>query len=311
MTASHTDAATSAPGPTFIGIGGQKCASTWLAECLAAHPEVFVHPKKEIKYWNRLTQEGTPNAESDRPVSWYRDHFVAAETCRGEFTPDYLFDATAASRIAAELGSVKLLCLFRDPVARFTSHLRHCVRRGLLDVDLSQPLDVDAIEAAIAAYRTLKTNGFYFDALGPYLDQFGRDQIHVSIYETLTTDPSELASVFRFLGVDERFEPAMQTKVVGGGFVPRSRLAERSRIATFSLLHKFAPALLPVIRATGVTTLYRRLNAQPTRAVLTPAARSHLESIYAGTAAGLESLGVLRPGLWSCSEAGQLVARAA
>ena len=79
-------------GPTFVGIGGQKCASTWLAECLAAHPEVFVHPKKEIKYWNRLTQEGRPNADTDRPVDWYRDHFDAPEACRGEFTPDYLFD---------------------------------------------------------------------------------------------------------------------------------------------------------------------------------------------------------------------------
>ena len=196
---------------------------------------------------------------------------------------------------------MKLLCLFRDPVARFTSHLRHCVRRGLLQTDLSKPLTCDDLDAAIAAYPSLRANGFYFDAMQPFLDRFGRDRMHVSIYETLTTDPAELAAVFRFLDVDDTFVPAMASKVVGGGFVPRSRIAERGRIATFKLLYRVAPALLPVVRATGVTTLYRRLNAQPTRATLTPAARAMLEAIYADTAAGLESLGVLPAGLWSCS----------
>ena len=292
-------------GPTFVGVGGQKCASTWLAECLAAHPEVFVHPKKEIKYFNLLTQEGQANEDTNLPLDWYLDHFAGSDcVSRGEFTPDYLFEPTAAERMRNDLGPIRILCVFRDPVARLKSHLRHCVRRGLLHVDLSRPLGVVELEGLVQAYPGLVQNGFYFDALQPFLDAFGPEHVCVSIYEQMTAQPhAEVARVFEFLGVDATFEPPMLEKVVGGGFVPKSRLAENSRIAVFKTLHRFAPALLPMIRATGVTTMYRKLNAKPLATRLTPDAEQLLRDLYADTAAGLESLGLLTPGLWSCSTA--------
>lgn len=295
-----------AGGPTFVGIGGQKCASTWLAECLAAHPEVFVHPKKEIKYFNRQTQEGEANVDAAQPLDWYRDHFAGpsaqAAAVRGEFTPDYLFDGTAAARMREALGPVQILCVFRDPVARLRSHLRHIVRRGLVAVDVNRPIDAAELRGLIAEYPTLKSNGFYFDALGPFLDSFGRDRVHISISERLTAGGAdEMARVFAFLGVDADFVPPMLTQVVGGGYVPKSRAAEAGRIAVFNALHKFAPAALPMLRATGLPQLYKRLNGRPTAIRFAPDAEALLRELYAPTAAGLESLGVLTPGEWSCS----------
>jgi hypothetical protein len=38
--------------PTFLGIGAPKCGTTWLAECLREHPQVFVPEVKEVVYFS-------------------------------------------------------------------------------------------------------------------------------------------------------------------------------------------------------------------------------------------------------------------
>jgi len=48
-------------GPSFIGIGVQKSATTWLAEMLRLHPEVFLTPAKEIHYFDRDKKYPSPN----------------------------------------------------------------------------------------------------------------------------------------------------------------------------------------------------------------------------------------------------------
>ena len=32
----------------FIGIGVQKAGTSWLAEALNEHPEIYIHPKKNL-----------------------------------------------------------------------------------------------------------------------------------------------------------------------------------------------------------------------------------------------------------------------
>jgi hypothetical protein len=42
------------PGPTFIGIGAQKSASTWLHSAIATNRDVFLPPVKELHYFDRI-----------------------------------------------------------------------------------------------------------------------------------------------------------------------------------------------------------------------------------------------------------------
>lgn len=46
------------PRPDFIGIGAQKCATTWLALCLRQHPQIFMASPKELKYFNENFARG-------------------------------------------------------------------------------------------------------------------------------------------------------------------------------------------------------------------------------------------------------------
>ena len=41
-------------GPTFLGIGAQKAASSWLYRSLFTHPDVYMPPIKELSYFGRI-----------------------------------------------------------------------------------------------------------------------------------------------------------------------------------------------------------------------------------------------------------------
>ncbi len=43
--------------PDFVGIGAQKAGTTWLYHNLRAHPEIWMPPRKEIHYFNRMGEE--------------------------------------------------------------------------------------------------------------------------------------------------------------------------------------------------------------------------------------------------------------
>lgn len=51
-------------GPSFVCIGAQKAGTTWLYRNLAAHPEVWMPPVKELHYFDRAPSYPTPNSLS-------------------------------------------------------------------------------------------------------------------------------------------------------------------------------------------------------------------------------------------------------
>ena len=53
--------------PDFVVIGGAKCGTNWLNECLREHPDVYLTPDvHEIFYFDRYF---------DRGLDWYKRYF--------------------------------------------------------------------------------------------------------------------------------------------------------------------------------------------------------------------------------------------
>lgn len=50
--------------PYFIGIGGQRCGTTWLYSHLKKHPEIWMPPVKELHYFSRDDKYLSPSAIS-------------------------------------------------------------------------------------------------------------------------------------------------------------------------------------------------------------------------------------------------------
>ena len=87
----------------FVCIGAQKCATTWLHNVLATHPEVAMpHEIKELDFFS---------AKFDRGYQWYMRHFAPATTARlrGEVSPSYLCSRDAPAWAKAYNPAMKIV----------------------------------------------------------------------------------------------------------------------------------------------------------------------------------------------------------
>ncbi len=194
-------------GPDFIIIGAQKCGTSALKRNLEMHDAIHM-AEGEIHFFDR------PKAWS-RGRDWYLEHFNQRNKVQGEKTPDYLDTYPAARRIANTVPGVKLIALLRDPVTRAYSHWNHMMqrieetsKRGWEDVSFEE--SIVRSSRGIVPYTRLLNKGQYIEQLERYARHFPRKQIFIGIQERfLHNGASELARVFRFLGVEEvPVEPA-------------------------------------------------------------------------------------------------------
>src|SRR5512145_3457050 len=82
--------------PTYVGIGAQKCASTWLHRMLEAHPQVCVPAVKEVDFFSY---------RYDRGYQWYERRLTTGSdgtvrTARGEISPSYFCEPSVPERLA-------------------------------------------------------------------------------------------------------------------------------------------------------------------------------------------------------------------
>ena len=111
-------------GPSWIGIGAQRCGTTWFTDLLLQHPDVDV--ARGIKEHGSLYRYGLMRDWDSAAREEYRAIFTSTERKLGEFTPYYL-RAPWICELAADAlpEETPILVLVRDPIDRFASALRH------------------------------------------------------------------------------------------------------------------------------------------------------------------------------------------
>jgi hypothetical protein len=243
--------------PTFIGIGGMKCGTTWLSECLRYHPDIFMSAKKEIHFFGSQSNQ-------DKGIEWYLEHFQGGNGYKavGEISPSYLQRAKAAEHIKETVGHVKILAMFRDPIERFLSHYKQLIRNGELPKTAYSTLDTHTFSQAIDRAPRLIGHGNYYRNLVKFIDLFGAENICVVIKEDIDKDPqSELQKVYAFLGVDRDYLPPILNKKVSPGIIPRFPFLETLRIRLFHTFNKRAPQVIVYVRKLRLAEMYRKFNA--------------------------------------------------
>ena len=68
--------------PNLVVIGAQKCGTSGLHYHLGLHPEISMSKPKELNFF--IEERNWP-----RGLDWYRAHFDARATVRGESSPNY------------------------------------------------------------------------------------------------------------------------------------------------------------------------------------------------------------------------------
>lgn len=179
--------------PDYLIIGAPKAGTTWLASNLAHHPDIYLPPEKELKYFssNYMRFSG----------DWYANHFAAAGArIKGEASPSYYALPRERIRFVQELmPRVKLIYLLREPTSRVWSDVRHFFtttrRVDVRDVPLSDVLEYGFSDGPILAST-------YERFLRRWSSSFDPRQMFVGFYDDLVANPRKLLSdVLDFLGV--------------------------------------------------------------------------------------------------------------
>jgi hypothetical protein len=204
--------------PNFFVVGVPKGGTTALHALLAQHPDLYLSPLKEPKFYlcdgrppPRGTQRGPGDAHSAREWVWrrtdYEALFAAAppDKLRGESTPFYLYDLTAHARMAADVPDAKIIAMLRDPVDRAYSNWNHLRSDGLEPI----PSFLDALAAeddrvarGWAPFWHYRRLGRYAEQLQSLYNYFPREQVMVLRYRELVDDPvGTMTRVDEFLGI--------------------------------------------------------------------------------------------------------------
>jgi hypothetical protein len=192
--------------PDFLVIAPPRTGTTWLAENLRRHPQIFIPPEKEVRFfdihWRRCD------------INWYLDRFSGnSAQFSGEATPSYALLPNYAIELIRLLNpQLKLIFIMRDPTARAWSHMKHNFINREANFALSpvgdrfEDLDIRSqFENFIHDYPL--SAGDYAGALARWSRCFPRSQFHIMFFDEIQTDPEScLRKVFRFIGVNERME---------------------------------------------------------------------------------------------------------
>jgi hypothetical protein len=181
--------------PDFLGIGAQKAGTSWLCECLRAHPEVFVAEKKELHFFNYLYKR--------RSLQWYASQFEQGRARRkGEFTPAYsVLPEEMIERIYKIVPNAKIILLIRNPIERAWS----AARMELCQLPGRKIEEVTDREF-IAHFRSATSiaKGDYSDIKKRWCQYFPESALFVSFFDFIEQRPDDLLrQVFAFLEIED------------------------------------------------------------------------------------------------------------
>ena len=209
--------------PNLFIVGAPRCGTTTLWSYLKEHPEIFMSREKELYFfdsdlWGR--PEWAPTLEQ------YLAHFSSAgdrQRVMGEATPSYLRSKRAPTEIKSFSPEARIIIMLRNPLDVMYSLHAQALRYGTEPIgsfELALEADKKREDRKSVGYWTFTD---FPDQVKRYLNLFGRERVHIVIFDDLKKD---LGSVFQgtlhFLAVSPFMAPIsgarnanLDTRIVG------------------------------------------------------------------------------------------------
>ncbi len=238
--------------PNFIIAGAMKAGTTSLFEYLGQHPQVYKSLIKETRFFTfdsdnpehiNKSYRNFPVRTMDAYLEQFAD--VKDEIAIGEATPNYLISPHAPLRIKEIIPDVRLIFSLRHPVYRLYSIYLMGVTRGSVNGNIYENLDPKGSLVEFHRYSP------YFRLWRSYFDL---SQMNIILFEDFKSNPlAVMQSLYRFLGVDDQFEPDTTRRYNVGG-VPKNRFAAGmarglKRVRNFRYFRVIKPYLPDSIRS--------------------------------------------------------------
>jgi Sulfotransferase family len=182
--------------PTYVGIGAQRCGTSWWYDSMRRHPRIRRSPLgKEVHYFDRFWRGDAP----ENVAAEYASLFPRPEgQLVGEWTPRYLADFWSVRLLRKAAPDARILVMLRDPVARYRSAVARLQRMAEEQGD----------RVRLPSIGDATWRGFYFQQLRHVFEHFPREQVLVLQFERCVQDPvGEMERTWRFVGAEPLSEP--------------------------------------------------------------------------------------------------------
>jgi hypothetical protein len=163
----------------FLGIGAQKCGTTWIFSQLEKHPQLRFPAGKEIHFWDQHHQRGT---------AWWIGLFGTedASVKQGEITPAYaLLNAPTIAEIYRLAPRIRLFYSIRNPIARAWSSALMAMTRAEMTLDeTSDRWFIDHFNSAGSRHR-----GDYLRSMETWLSVYPREAFKLIFFDDIVSAP--------------------------------------------------------------------------------------------------------------------------
>ena len=222
---------TPSPLPNFLIVGAAKCGTTSLYHYLRQHPDVFMSPVKEPRFFSggALRKGIGPGdaLEASRAVRTFDDYCRLFEksigkSAVGEASVETMFFyQQAIPAIQRHLGDPRIVIILRDPVDRVYSTYNYLVQDGWENLPFADALNKED-QRKRSGYGWIwryQEVGLYAGQVRAFQEHFSR--VHVILYDELKSNAIKMIkSVYSFLDVNPDFIPDMRHRHNVSG-VPR------------------------------------------------------------------------------------------
>jgi hypothetical protein len=236
------------PRPDFFIVGSFKAGTSSLYEYLRAHPQVFMPFHKEPLFFGDDLTRRYGRMNEDAYLALFREARPGQRI--GEASAWYLYSSCAAREIKAFAPEAQIIVMLRNPVdVMYAQHSQLLFNAGEDIADFGEALAAEPARkrgerlppGPVRVENLLYRESVRFAGqLERYLDTFGRDRVHVIMYDDFSADTAAAyADVLDFLGVDASFRPDFA--VANANKRPRFELLQRA-------IYRPPPALLGAVR---------------------------------------------------------------
>lgn len=202
----------------FLIVGAQRCGTSYLTRILDHHPDIrmarpfFPEPKF---FLNR--------EEYLKGKDYYLSNYFGGskEKLLGEKSTSYIESQEAALNIKRMFPLAKIVFSLRNPVERalsnyFFTKSNNLEPRSLEEVFLEdKPIYFNPDLFSVSPYDYLE-RGKYINYIKGYEQLFGRENLHIVLFEKLVNGKQEWEKLFNFLKVKEAFSEEMGKKINEG-----------------------------------------------------------------------------------------------
>lgn len=227
--------------PDAIFIGPLKTATSYIYDYYLKHPLVTTtEPVKELYYFDENYDQGE---------NWYLNHFEprSEHQVMVDVSPSYLVDIDSIRRIKKDNPNVKIIMTLRDPIERFSSHVKHHIRHGHPYSDFHNLLE---------EHPRVVEGSQYEKYVDQWIAEFGDSNVFVLDYKELTEDSAAfMEKICGILDVPFNDDYEFEHKVNSAGTARSPKLMRVIHIVMRFLIRNGLAGVINFLKNTGAKNL--------------------------------------------------------